>query len=65
MKCGPSHKLQPIDELFMMLYRLCCNVLEKDIGVRFGLGSSTVSRTLTSLLGLTFCITSSNMHLRK
>ena len=34
MKCGPSRKLQPIDELFMTLYRLCCNVLEKDIGDR-------------------------------
>ena len=31
MKCGPSRKLQPIDELFMVLYRLRCNVLEKDI----------------------------------
>ena len=55
MKCGPSRKLQPIDEFFMTLYRLCCNVLEKDIGDRFGLGPSTVSRTLTTW---TFCITS-------
>ena len=43
MKCGPSRKRQPIDELFMTLYRLHCNILEKDIGNCFGLGSSTVS----------------------
>ena len=54
MKCGPSRKLQPIDELFMTLYRLRCNVLEKDIGDRFGLGSSTVSRTLTTWINFLY-----------
>ncbi len=29
---GPTRKLKPIDELFMELYRLRCNTLEKDIG---------------------------------
>ena len=30
-KCGPARKVQPIDELFLVLHRLHCNALEKDI----------------------------------
>ena len=30
-KRGPHRKLQLIDELFMVLYRLICNVLEKHV----------------------------------
>ena len=29
VKCGPSRKLHPIDEMFLVLYHLKCNVLEK------------------------------------
>ena len=36
--------MQPIDELFLVLYRLRCNALEKNIGDRFDLHPSSVSR---------------------
>jgi len=45
-KCGPTRKLQPIDELFFVLYRLRCNPLEKYIGDRFGLHPSSISRII-------------------
>ncbi len=48
MKHGPQRKIQPIDELFMVLYRLRCDILEKDIADRFQVSSSTVSRTLVT-----------------
>ena len=52
-KQGPSRKLKPIDELFLVLYWLRCNVLEKDLGDRFGLHPSSVSRILTTWINFT------------
>jgi len=42
-KRGLTRKLQPIDELFLVLNRLRCNPSEKDIGDRFGLHPSSIS----------------------
>lgn len=53
-KRGPSRKLKPIDELFLVLYRLRCNVLEKDLGDRFGLHPSSVSRILTTWINFLY-----------
>ena len=47
-KCGPAHKVQPIHELFLVLYRLHCNALEKNIGDRFDLHPSSVSHIVIS-----------------
>jgi len=51
-KRGPTRKLQPIDELFLVLYRLRCNPLEKDIGDRFGLHPSSISRIIITWIKL-------------
>ena len=32
VKRGPCPKLQPIDVMVLVLYRLRCNILEKDLG---------------------------------
>ena len=53
-KHGPHRKIQPVDELFMVLYRLRCDVLEKDIADRFGISSSTVSRTCITWINFLF-----------
>ena len=50
-KHGPHRKIQPVDELFMVLYR---DVLEKDIADRFGISSSTVSRTWITWINFLF-----------
>ena len=47
-KHGPHRRVQPIDELFMVLYRLRCDALEKDMADRFGVSVSSVSRTLNT-----------------
>ena len=36
-KHGPQRKVQPIDELFMLLYWLRCDPLEKDLADRLGI----------------------------
>ena len=46
--------MQPIDELFLVLYWLCCNALEKDIGNRFDLHPSSVSCIILSWINLYF-----------
>ena len=38
----------------MVLYRLRCDVLEKDIADRFGISSSTVSRTLITCINFLY-----------
>ena len=53
-KRGHSRKLKPIDELFLVLYRLRCNVLEKDLGDRFGLHPSSVSRIITTWINFLY-----------
>ena len=53
-KCGPARKVQPIDELFLVLYRLRCNALEKDIGDRFDLHPSSVSRIILSWINFLY-----------
>ena len=53
-KRGPSRKVQPIDELFITLYRLHCNSLEKDIGDRFTLHPSTVSRIVITWINFLY-----------
>ena len=53
-KRGHSRKLKPIDELFLVLYRLRCNVLEKDLGDRFGLHPSSVSRNITTWINFLY-----------
>ena len=40
--------MQLIDELFMVLYRLRCDALEKDMADQFGVSVSSVSRTLNT-----------------
>ena len=49
-----SRKIKPIDELFLVLYRLCCNVLEKDLGDLFGLHPSSVSRIITTWINFLY-----------
>ena len=53
-KCGPSQEVQPIDELFIVLYRLRCNPLEKAIGNRFNLHPSTVSRIVITWINFLY-----------
>ena len=53
-KHGPQRKVQPIDELFMLLYRLRCDPLEKDIADRFGISQTTVSRTLITWINFLY-----------
>ena len=53
-KRGPSRKVQPIDELFIVLYRLRCNPLEKDIGDRFNLHPSTISRIVITWINFLY-----------
>lgn len=53
-KDGPPRKLKPIDELFIVLYRLRCNTLEKDIGDRFGISASSVSRILNTWINFLY-----------
>ncbi len=49
-KRGPQRKIQ----LFMVLYRLRCDALEKDIADRFGVSVSTVSRTLNTWINFLY-----------
>ncbi len=53
-KRGPQRKIQPIDEVFMVLYRLRYDALEKDIADRFGVSISTVSRTLNTWINFLY-----------
>ena len=53
-KCGPSRKVQPIDEFFLVLYRLRCNALEKDIGDRLGLHPSSISQIVATWINFLF-----------
>ncbi len=53
-KHGPQRKMQPIDELFMVLYRMRCDALEKDIADRFGVSVSNVSRTLNTWINFLY-----------
>ena len=53
VKRGPSRKLQPIDEMLLVLYRLRCNVLEMTSKIDL-VDSSTISRILTTWIN-TFC----------
>ena len=53
-KRGPQRQVQPIDELFMLLYRLRCDPLEKDIADRFGISQTTVSRTLITWINILY-----------
>ena len=43
-KCGPKRKLAPIDELFMVLVKLKRGSGNRDLGERFGLHETHVSR---------------------
>ena len=43
-KCGPKRKLAPIDELFMVLVKLKRGSANKDLGERFSVHESHVSR---------------------
>ncbi len=53
-KRGFQRKIQPIDELFIVLYRLRCDALEKDIADIFGVSVSTVSRILNTWINLLY-----------
>ena len=44
---GRNRKCSPIDEFFIVLVRLRLGLFERDIGYRFGISQSTVSRILT------------------
>ena len=46
--------MQPIDELFMVLYRLRCDALEKDMADRFGDSVNSVSRTLNTWINFLY-----------
>ena len=54
LKHGVQCKIQPIDELFMTLYKLRCDALEKDIADRFQVSWSTVSRTLITWINFLY-----------
>ena len=45
---GRNRKCSPIDEFFIVLVRLRLGLFERDIGYRFGISQSTVSRILTT-----------------
>ena len=53
-KHGPGRKLKPIDELFLVLYKLRCDILEKDLGDRFGCDTSTISRIVTTWINFLY-----------
>ena len=53
-KHGPHRRVQPIDELFMVLYCLRCDALEKDMADRFGVSVSSVSRTLNTWINFLY-----------
>ncbi len=54
VSCGPSRKLQTIDEIFLVLNRLRCNVLEKDFSDRFSIDFSTISQILTTWINFLY-----------
>ena len=45
---GTSRAMTPLNELFLVLCRLRCGLLEKDLAFRFQVSQSTVSRILTT-----------------
>ena len=45
---GTSRSMTPLNELFLVLCRLRCGLLEKDLAFRFQILQSTVSRILTT-----------------
>ena len=53
---GLSRKLQPIDEMFLILYHLTCNVLEKNFRDQFNIDSSTISQILTTWINLLYFV---------
>ena len=48
VKRDPSHKLQSIDEMFLVLCHLRYNTLEQDLGDGYSIDSCTIPRILTS-----------------
>ena len=54
VKCGPSCKLPLLEQFFLTLVRLRLGAFETDLGVRFGLSQSSVSRITTTWINLMF-----------
>ena len=54
VKCGPSSKLPLLEQFFLTLVRLRLGSFETDLGVRFGLSQSSVSRITTTWINLMF-----------
>ena len=51
---GTSRSMTPLNELFLVLCRLRCGLLEKDLAFRFQVSQSTVSRILTTWINALF-----------
>ena len=51
---GRNRKLSPIDEFFMVMIRLRLGLFEKDLGYRFDVSQSTVSRILTTWINFIY-----------
>ena len=51
---GRPRSLSPMDEFFLTLVRLRLGLLEQDIGYRFGVSQSTVSRIFTSWINFMY-----------
>ena len=53
-KRGPPRTLTPLNEFFLTLVRLRLGLLEKDLGDRFGVSQSLVSKIFNTWLNLLF-----------
>ena len=51
---GRNRKCSPIDEFFMVLVRLRLGLFERDLGYRFGISQSTVSRILITWINFIY-----------
>ena len=56
IKRGPCGKLQPIDEIFLVLYHLRCSILEKDLGNQLSVDPSKILWMLTTWINF-LCFT--------
>ena len=53
-KRGTSRSLTPINEFFLVLCRLRCGLMERDLAYRFGISQPTVSRTLITWINFIY-----------
>ena len=48
IQCGPKRALTPRQELFIVLARLRCALLEEDLAFRVGMSTSNISRMFST-----------------